>query len=176
MTVVNRVNTEKFSQSIEAAKKNPKDGEKTISIEGEWRLSDPTGPQFQAAIKLENREVVITSDEPGFLGGGGNAPSPVHYCIYGAVACFAATFAKWAAMEGVVLKGLKVKAVSEMDMTRSYGLTDNPTLKRLSWDLIVESEASDEKLAEIKKLAEERCPAYFCLTQPITPVINVKRK
>jgi len=68
------------------------------------------------------------------LGGDCTAPDPVQYCIYGLIACYAATFARWAAMEGIVLKSFKIKAAASM-----------------------------EKLNKLNELAKEQCPGYYCV-------------
>lgn len=176
MPTINRVNIDNFTVTIEKARQDQAAGKKTVQVEGEWRLHSDTGPQFEAKLRAERGEFTLQSDEPSFLGGGGSAPNPVQYCIYGAISCYAATFAKWAAMEGVVLKSLRVKAVAEMDMTRSFGISQNPVIESLRWEVTISTDADDEKIGYIKKIAEERCPAYFCLANPIIPVVTISRE
>ena len=116
--VVNRIDVDKFKDTVEKARKDHSTGKKTMEIEGEWRLNK-TGPQFESIIKTENGgDVTLFSDETLILGGGGTAPNPVQYCIYGLIACYAATFAKWAAMEGIVLRSFRIKATANMDLTK----------------------------------------------------------
>ena len=50
--IVNRVDVDKFRETVEKAKKDPSTGKKTMEIEGEWRI-DKTGPQFESKIKRE---------------------------------------------------------------------------------------------------------------------------
>lgn len=102
--IVNRVDVDKFRETVEKARKDHATGKKTM--EGEWRLGK-TGPQFESKIKTEKGgEITLFLDETLILGGGGTAPNPVQYCIYGLIACYAATFAKWAAMEGGLCSGV----------------------------------------------------------------------
>ena len=171
----NRVNLENFDKTIEKAEKDPETALKSLKVEGKWRLGQK-GPQFESEIKYENGRVIVYSDEPTFLGGGGMAVNPIQYCLYGVASCFAATFAKWAGKEGVELEELTVKIEARLDMSRSFGTSDNPILNDLILDLSVKSEASDEDIERIHQLTLERCPAYYCLTEPVTPKINVTKE
>ncbi|MDD5472749.1 MAG: OsmC family protein [Candidatus Methanoperedens sp.] len=173
--MVNRVDVDKFRETVENTKKDTASGKKTMEVEGEWRLGK-TGPQFESRIKTEKGgEITLFSDETLILGGGGTAPNPVQYCIYGLIACYAATFAKWAAMEGIVLRSFRIKATANMDLTRAFGVTDNPILEHLKWEMIVDSDTSMEKLEKLNEIAKERCPGYYCVTHAIFPEITLKK-
>ncbi len=171
----NRVNLENFDKTIEKAEKDPETALKSLKVEGKWRLGQK-GPQFESEIKYENGRVIMYSDEPSFLGGGGMAVNPIQYCLFGVASCFAATFAKWAGKEGVELEELTVKIEARLDMSRSFGTSDNPILNDMILDLSVKTEASDEDVERIHQLTLERCPAYYCLTEPVTPEINVSKE
>lgn len=174
MPAINRVDVDKFMETVEKAKKEG--GKKTVEMEGEWRLGKD-GPQFESRIKTENGgEVTIHSDETLILGGGGTAPNPVQYCIFGLIACYAATFAKWAAMDGIVLKSFKIKALANMDLTKSFGLSENPILESLKWEMIIDSDASMEELERINEIAKERCPGYYCVTHAIFPEVKIRKE
>lgn len=175
MTVVNHVNLDEMKKTIEKARANPEEAKKTVNVEGEWFPQNSTGPQFSAKIKAEKGEFTVNSDEPTFLGGGGSTLNPVQYCVYGASACYAATFAKWAAFEGVVLKSFKVKATANLDLSSVFGLSHNPVIREMVFDLFVETDADDEKLAKIKKIAYERCPAVYCLTNNVNLKIELSK-
>lgn len=174
MSIVNNVNLDNFRKTINKAKENPEASKVSIRIEGDWNTQ--TGLQFQSKVRTNKGEYTIIADEPEFLGGSGVAPSPIHYCIAGGAACYAASFAKWAAMEGIKLKSLKIKAEASMDLGRSMGISDNPILKEMKWEVIVEGDASDEEMGKVKQLADERCPALYCLTNSINVSTKVSRR
>jgi uncharacterized OsmC-like protein len=71
------------------------------------------------------------------------------------------------------LKSLNVTAEAKMDLSRSFGLSKNPVVSTVDFKVGVDSDASEEKIKEVERLAKERCPAVFCLTQPIELNINV---
>ena len=174
--MMNRINIEVFKETIEKGKNDSSSYLKSLEIEGTWRLNANSGPQFETKLKTENAgEVLVQSDETIILGGGGTAPNPVQYCIGGLLACYSATYVKWASMEGISLKTFKIKSTANMDLSPALGLTENPPLNNLKIELEIESEASLEKLLEINEIAKKRCPGYYCLTHGIIPQIDIKK-
>ncbi len=172
---VNRVNLENFDRTVERAEKDPEAALKALKVEGRWRLGEK-GPQFESELRYENGRVVLYADEPSFLGGGGMSVNPIQYCLFGIASCFAATFAKWAAKEGVVLEELTIKVEADLDMSISFGLSENPILSKMTLDLSAKTEASDEEVEKIHQITLKRCPAYYCLTEPVTPEITVSKE
>jgi uncharacterized OsmC-like protein len=174
--MMNRINIEVFKETIEKGQKDSSSYLKTLAIEGTWRLDDKSGPQFETKLKTENAgEVLVQSDETIILGGGGTAPNPVQYCIGGLLACYSATYVKWASMEGISLKSFKIRSTANMDLSAALGITENPALSNLKIELEIESEESLEKLLEINEIAKKRCPGYYCLTHGIIPQIDIKQ-
>ena len=91
------------------------------------------------------------------------------------MACYSATFAKWAAMEGVVLDEFKIIGYANMNMTAAFGIADTDALENLQIQLVIKSDADLEKLQKINQLAIERCPGYYCVSHAITPKIDVRK-
>ena len=175
--MINRVNVEKFRETVENAIKDPSSCKKALKVEGIWRLDEKDGPQFETKLKTENAgEVLLQTDETIILGGGGTAPNPVQLCIAGFIACYSATFAKWAAMEGVILKSFKIIGTANMDLTTALGISEVDALKNIEMELLIESETDMEKLLEINELAKKRCPGYYCLSHEIIPDVEIKKE
>jgi len=107
------------------------------------------------------------------MGGSGAGPSPLAYCFFGGLACYAMTFATEAAREGVELRALRGTVTTEVDMGRALGLSDAPPVERLDWSLDVEADATPEQLARVKELADARCPGVYCLRNPIDLVTSL---
>lgn len=95
---------------------------------------------------------------------------------YGVAACTAATFATIAATEGVKLKKMRVAVEGHMDFSKTLGISDNPIVEEVKLRITVDSDAGDKKIQELGRLAEERCPAVFCLTNPIKMTVEVAKE
>lgn len=161
----NNVNLDKLASSMAEMQKDPSKLKKINKVEGEWNLGE--GSQFRAEVSFENGKIKLEADQPSFLGGGGTNPGPLIYCLYGSASCYVATFATMAAMEGVELKKLRIVAESFIDLSKVFGLGEKPIAEKVKFTLFVESDAPKEKIKQIEELATQRCPAVYCLTNPI---------
>ena len=166
MTVLNNVNVGMLEQVVKEAQTDKSKVKRLQRIEGEWLLKEG-GPQFRAEVSFEGGKVVIESDQPKNLGGGGTRPGPLHYCFFGLVSCYTATFAAVASQMGIELRKLTAKLEGNLNFSRVFGLSKEPVMEEIRIALSVESDAPREKLEEIEKLAYERCPAVFALTEKV---------
>ncbi len=171
---LNNVNAEAVREFLEKAKTDPGVTKKTKRVEGEWVFEEGKA-QFRATLAYAQGERVVETDFAPFMGGGGLAPDPVQYCLYGLAACYAGTFASVAAMEGVELKELRVAAENKLDLSRTFGLSQDPIVQGVEFIVSVKSDAPREKLEEIERLTKERCPGADCLTRviPLTSRLDV---
>ena len=130
---------------------------------------------FSSKIEVEGGSFTVEADMPSKLGGWGTKPGPIHYCLYGLASCYAFTFAALAAMEGVTLRKLEMEAEGNIDVSKVLGISENPIVEEVKWKVIVDSDADEEKIERLKRLAEERCPAVYCLTNPVKLTIDLVR-
>lgn len=166
MTILNNVNVSALEKVVTEAKTDKSKVKRTQKIEGGWRLEEG-GPQFQAKVTFEGGKMIMASDQPTNLGGGGTLPGPLHYCFFGLLSCYTATFAAMASMMGIRLNKLTAKLEGDLNFSRVFGLSKEPVMEQIGITLQVESDAPREKLEEVEKLAYERCPAVFALTERV---------
>ncbi|MBI2288001.1 MAG: OsmC family protein [Chloroflexi bacterium] len=166
MAVLNNVNVGMLEQVAREAEADKSKLKRTQKIEGEWRFEEGA-PQFRAEVGFEGGKVVFESDQPKNLGGGGTRPGPLHYCFFGLVACYTATFAAIASQMGIKLNKLSAKLEGNLNFSRVFGLSIEPVMEEIRIALHVKSDTPREKLEEVEKLASERCPAVFALTESV---------
>ena len=166
MAILNNVNVGMLEQVVREAGTDGSRVRRSQKIEGEWLLEEG-GPQFRAEVNFEGGKIVMESDQPRGLGGGGTRPGPLHYCFFGLVACYTATFATVASQMGLTLRKLTVKLEGNLNYSRVFGLSREPVMEEIRIVLTVESDAPRAKLEEAEKLAYERCPAVFALTEKV---------
>jgi uncharacterized OsmC-like protein len=162
----NNVDLERLKNTAAEVSGDPAKARRTSRVEGTWNLKKGK-PQFTATLTFESRTQTLEADQPGFLGGGGTRPGPVLYCLYGTAACFAATFASIAAMEGVELSELRVAVENDINFRPILGLSQEPVVEKVRLRLMVSSPTPRSRVEELEALATRRCPAVYCLTQPI---------
>src|SRR3989344_3318734 len=161
----NNVDIEKAGAFIEEVKQDKSKALKIKRVEGNWNLKEGKA-QFISTLEHAQGSTVIEADSAPFMGGSGLKPDPVQYCLFGLAACYAQTFASIAAEKGIKLKQLKVAAENKVNLSKALGLSDEPITEKV----ILEVKAYGEKgenLSEVKKLAEQRCPGVYCLTNAI---------
>lgn len=163
---VSNVNLEALGKSVEAARAEASKARRTQRIEGVWNL-DPNEPQFAAEISFDGHTARVEADQPTWLGGGGRRPGPVQYALFGLASCFTATFATVCAQRGIALEGVRTTAEFDINFAKSFGLADLPVVEEVRLRLAVESPAPRSGLEAAIHEAEARCPASYCLTNPI---------
>lgn len=166
MATLNHVNVTLLEQVIKEAGADSSKAKRSQKMEGEWLLEEG-GPQFRAEVSFEGGKMVMEADQPRNLGGGGSRPGPLHYCFFGLLSCYTATFAMVASLKGIRLRRLTAKLEGDLNFSRVFGLSGGPVMEEVRIALKVESDAPREKLEEVERLAYERCPAVFALTEPI---------
>ena len=140
MAVLNNVNVDVLQRVTREAETDRSKVKPTQKIEGDW-LMEAGGPQFRAEVSFEGGKIVMESDQPASLGGGGTRPGPLHYCFFGLVSCYTATFATMASMMGIELKKLTAKLEGHLNFSRVFGLSQEPVMEESRITLQVESDA-----------------------------------
>jgi len=140
----------------------------------------PEGPQSFVEVKVTSigqlNELVETKrsgykfviSEPVHVGGQNCAPSPLEFLLSGAVGCYAAVFAFYAAKLGIAYDSFEAVARTEFD-ARGHMIADAPNsaFQKVTIAIRVVSDAPEDKLLEVERLAFAGCPGINTLRQPV---------
>jgi uncharacterized OsmC-like protein len=140
----------------------------------------PVGPKSTVHIKVTsvgdlNEEAssmksgrTWTISEPEHVGGLSDAPTPLEYLLSGAIGCFAAVFAFYAAKHDVPYRSFEATALAELDV-RGHMIEGAPPsgFSSVALELTVESDAPREQLERIQQLALNGCPGIATLRDPV---------
>jgi len=140
----------------------------------------PEGPQSSLEIRVvsignlnervetrnSGRHFIIS--EPKHVGGLADAPTPLEYLLSGAIGCYAAVFAFYAAKLGVDYESFEAVARTSFDV-RGHMMPDAPPsgFQKVTIAIDVKSNAPAEKLREIERLALQGCPGIATLRDPV---------
>jgi uncharacterized OsmC-like protein len=171
---MHNVRLDQIEETKGAAAHDPSAARLDVMLNGEWRTHDALS-QFGGVVKFPRGEVLFEADFPSFLGGEGRAPTPLAYCFYGAMCCYGATFATQAAMAGIHLQSLRIALSLTVDFHAALGLGDIPPLSPFEFHVEVETDASDEDVQLVKKLADERCPAIWAMQNPVAYATTARK-
>jgi uncharacterized OsmC-like protein len=167
-SVVNNVNLGRIAESVENAKEDSTTLRKRVRLHGEWALDTASTFQFKTDVEYEEGTQRIEIDSPSFLGGKGSRLGPTNYCVVGMASCFALTFAILAARQGVRLSKLAIDAECNLNFGKYLDVNEEPVVEEVRFRVTAESsDATREKLSELIRMAEERCPAVYMLVHSI---------
>src|SRR3954471_13928364 len=102
--------------------------------------------------------------EPKHVGGLADAPTPLEFLLSGAVGCYAAVFAFYAAKLGVRYDSFEAVARTEFD-ARGHMIADAPSsaFRKVTISVHVRSDAPADQLREVERLALAGCPGINTL-------------
>jgi uncharacterized OsmC-like protein len=102
------------------------------------------------------------------LGGGNQAPSPTAYLLGALAGCAVAFLHDTLAPQlGIDIRGVTAVARCRTDARGLLGMAGIlPDLAEIELQVTVESDESDERLAELSKVWTERCPIFIALQRP----------
>jgi len=173
--VINNTDLDKISQTIANGKKDKESLRRPVKLQGEWNMDPPKGYQFRTELSYEKGKGVIEIDSPSFLGGNGNRLGPMAYCVAGITSCFIATFTSVAATQGINLTKLNVNTECMINFAKTFDVADEPTTEGIKFEIDAESNNADkQKLQQLVRMAEERCPAMYSMSHVIKVNAQIK--
>ena len=159
------VKLEGVKKFLEEAKQNPENFKRVMKVSISWN-EDESKPQMTTKVQFPQGEQEIQIDNAPFMGGQGRAPNPLQLCLTGMASCFMGTFASVAAEKGVELKNFRVEIENEVNLERPLGVSDKPVTEGIKITVFAEG-VDKNTLEQLKEEAMKRCPAVFCITNPI---------
>src|SRR6266545_5628262 len=166
--IINNVDLDKITQTTSNGRKDKSTLRKPVKLQGEWNLNPSSCYQFRTELSFEKGKQAIEIDSPSFLGGNGNRLGPMAYCVAGISSCFIATFVSVAASKEIRLTKLNVNTECMINFAKTFDIADEPITEGINFQIEAESDnASKEKLQELVKMAEERCPAMYSMKHEV---------
>ena len=173
--IINNTDLDKIQNTIENGKKDRQFLRKPVKLQGEWNLDPQNGYQFKTELTYEKGKQNIEIDSPSFLGGNGSRVGPMGYCIAGITSCFIATFVSVASSQRIIFNKLNINAECDINFAKTFDIADEPITESINFYIDAKSEDIDkQKLQELVRMAEERCPAIYSMSHIIKINAEVK--
>ena len=122
---------------------------------------DLAPPVLLGVRTLDRRFIEISFSEPVHVGGLADAPTPLEYLLSGAMGCFAAVFAFYAAKWDVSYDTFEASAKAELDV-RGHMMEDAPPsgFRRITVqvDIGVSETPDQEALERVMQASMRGCP------------------
>ncbi|MBU0508567.1 OsmC family protein [bacterium] len=147
---------------------------KTKTVSGTCNFADGQ-PHFEAVLEFPKGKATLPSDQPPFMGGGGLAPDPILYCLYGTASCFAGTMMLIIAQRNLKVDSLKVSVQNKLNLLKPLGLGEAPLVEGVTISLEYSGAATQREMDEAVAEAMETCPGAYCLKNPILTSAEIKK-
>jgi len=120
----------------------------------------------------------LDNDEPPVLLGEDNGPNPVEQVLHGLAGCLTTGFIYHAAAKGIEIQELESTLEGELDVRGFLGIAPDVRngYERIRVHFKVKSNASDEQLQELGRIAQARSPVFDIVSHPTPVEVDVKRK
>jgi uncharacterized OsmC-like protein len=181
--VVNGLNTATLSSLVETLKKNPEKGRVTFYSDSRWQdgmrsFTGFAGYRIDGKLVHEkNRRFELLGDEGVELSGTDAAPGAIEELMYALGTCIIAAANANAALMGVKLTRLEIKAESDLDLHGVFALDPNvrPGISNMRMAITISGDADKETLKKIAMLGYQYSPVSDTTQNGIkfTPVVHV---
>jgi uncharacterized OsmC-like protein len=88
---------------------------------------------------------------------------------------FYTTFVSVAATKGISLSKLKVNTECIINFAKTFDIADEPITEGINFEIEAQSDNADkQKLQQLVKMAEERCPAMYSIKHEVKVNASIK--
>ncbi|MFN3698577.1 MAG: OsmC family protein [Dictyoglomus sp.] len=143
-------------------------GKVTFSAQGKWLGN------LKVETKIRNK-FTINMDEPPSLGGEDSAPNPVEVVLASLIGCLGIVIAVVSKEKNIPLNSVEIFTEGDLD---PRGFMGDPTVRagyeEVRVRIKIDSPAGREKIEELIKEVEKRCPVSDIIRNPVNLSINLE--
>ncbi|WP_456394860.1 OsmC family protein [Thermococcus sp.] len=124
--------------------------------------------------KVRDFEVLV--DEPEEIGGTNEAPNPVEYLLVALAGCLNVTIRGIAEEKGIPVESLELALTGKLNPAKFQGLSEEGRagFTEVTVSVYLKTDAPREKIEELLKEVEERCPVTDNLKNSTPVKIEIK--
>ncbi len=181
-TIVNGVNVDDLSATIDAVKATPSIAKFNFRIQNRWNggsRNSSTVDTFHGAGQEYSRSkpFVLQADEPAILLGADGAANPVEYLLHALAACVTTSMVYHAAARGIQIREVESSLEGDIDL---HGFLDLDKKVRNGYQGIrikfkIKADAPEEQLQEIARLGTGHSPVFDSLTKGVPISVSAAR-
>jgi uncharacterized OsmC-like protein len=181
-SIVNGVNVERLSGTIEAVSADPALARFQFRARNEWidgGYSRTTIKDFYGAGQEDTTRTqpfVVETDEPPVLLGENRAPNTGEFVLHALAACLSGTIVYHAAARGIALDRVETTISGDLDLHGFLGLDSEvrPGYQQIRVGITVAGDFDDNQLAELTSLTRFS-PVRDIVNNPVAVAIDVAR-
>ena len=180
---VNGVDVSRLFSTVEAIKAAPGLAKFSFRAHNKWingGHNRTTIENFYGAGQEDTtsaRPYVLDADEPPVLLGEDLGVNPVEYVLTALAGCLTISLIYHAAAQGVRIDEVESDLEGNIDLRGFLGLTHDVRsgYENLRVSFRIKTEASEEKLRELCRLAQMRSPVFDMISNPVPVVVEMEK-
>lgn len=170
--LINGIETENLEAFAQSVSQNPQAGQVSFSVETDWKggcKSTTSVHEWHMAGERKAKTFHIEADEPAELLGENTAPNPQELLLAAINACMTVGYVATAAMMGVKIYSLKIKASGALDLRGFLGLDDAiaPGYEQIDYEVIIDGDGTAEQYQAIHENVLKTSPNRWNAAHPI---------
>jgi uncharacterized OsmC-like protein len=124
--------------------------------------------QNDLVVHAKIRDFAITMDEPPELGGTDTGPNPVELLLAALGGCQEIVYRAYAAVMGLQIDRIEVKAKGYLDLRGLLNLADVPSgFSEIIFETTIVSDEPEVKIQQLTAMVEQHCPVLDTLTSKV---------
>lgn len=161
--IVNGINTSNLAGFAEKVAEDKANGMVRFDVTTDWNGGTKSATSVKgwemAGQKIE-KDFLIHADEPVELLGENVAPNPQELLLAAMNACMTVGYVATAAVMGVTLSKLQIRASGELDLRGFLGLDDSvkPGYDMIDYEVIIDGDGTPEQFQEIHDTVTKTSP------------------
>lgn len=177
--VINGVDVDRMSQTIEAIRENSDLGRSQFRAANRWISGGHNRSNIQGFYgggqedTTRTKPFVLDADEPHVLLGRDQGANPVEFVLHALAACLTTSLVYHAAARGIRVESVESKLEGDLDLRGFLGVSNKVRkgYQALRVSFTVKSDASIEQLEELAKFS----PVYDIVSNPVPVSIQIEK-
>jgi len=181
-SLINGVDREKLSETVNLIKATPELGKFKFGIRNEWLDGGHSrstissffgaGTDFEHAVKF-----AVDSDEPAILLGKDQGPNAGEYLLHALAACVTSAMVYHAAARGIAIEEVESSIDGDIDLRGFLGLDENVRkgYQEIRMKLRIKADVSDEQLQELSALGQQYSPMLDSISNGVPVKVAAER-
>lgn len=181
--VVNGVNVTKLFGTVTAIEENPTIAKFNFRAKGKWVTGGhnrTTINDFYGACQTHERKesFVFEKDEPPVLLGEDHGANPVEYALAALNGCLTTSLIYHAAAQGIKIEEVESTLSGDLDLHGFLGMDETVRngYEKIDVTFKIKSDAPEEKLVELIKLAQKRSPVFDIISHSTPIQVRMEKK
>jgi uncharacterized OsmC-like protein len=182
-SMVNGVNRAQLFDTVNAIQETPGLARFRFRAQNQWLSGGHNRTRIQGFYGAGQEDpsraqpFVLDADEPPVLLGEDHGANPVEYVLTALAGCLTTSLVYHAAARGITLHEVESRLEGDLDLHGFLGLSDQVRngYENVRVTFRVKGDASEDALAELVELAQQRSPVFDIVTNPVPVTVELAR-